>query len=203
MSISRIKATCIAVSFLLLSVPAHATLITFDVFAQANSSTGGSGLNTGLTYAAGESITGFVDPNDLWSAGSLPRWSNADGLTQTLFATGSDESGFPMGTQIGADFIDWTQNGLTAPFGSLVGAINGTFFLLGTSFDVMAPDMGTLLLYYWDSNSGDNQEFVTVSINDNSDDMDDMQNVPEAAPIAMIGLGLFGIAIASRRRVKY
>src|SRR5262245_60758939 len=98
-----------------------ARAVTVDAF--ANSSSGGSGEATGVVLTAGQAFTVTVALNDLWSAGALPRWSNADGLIVPLVATGSDESGETAGTVIGSIFPLWTQDGFTAPYGSLVGQI--------------------------------------------------------------------------------
>ena len=76
---------------------------TFDVKARENSSSGGSGLDT-IFVTAGQTFSVIAGTTDLWSAGALPRWSNANGLTGNLFATGSDESGATAGTQIGQIF---------------------------------------------------------------------------------------------------
>ena len=61
------------------------------VEALANSSSGGIGSSTGVILTAGQTFSVSVDVNDLWNAGPLPRWSNADGLKGDLFATGGDE----------------------------------------------------------------------------------------------------------------
>ncbi len=167
----------------------------YVVGAQANSSSGGVGAST-ISLTGGQNFTVNVAPSDLWSAGALPRWSNADGLTGNLFATGTDNSGEAAGTLIGQDFGTWTQNGLTAAFGTLVGEIGGVFKVLGTNYTGAAWGAGTLNLYYWDSNSADNagaiDAFVTAS-----------SAVPEPATWALMigGFGLAGQALRSRKRI--
>lgn len=174
-------------------VPAsHAVLI--DVFAAANSISGGAGQGTGLVLSAGESFSVTVDPTDLWSAGALPRWSNADGLIGDLFATGSDESGQPVGTRIGQAFGNHSALGLSLPFGSLVGSIAGNFFLVGTSFSGNAAAAGELLLWYWDSNRADNTDFVTADVHGA------LTGVPEPTSLALLAGGIACAAAARRRR---
>lgn len=165
-----------------------ATVVTVN--AQGNSSSGGSGAVTGFVFNAGDVFSTTVALTDLWSAGALPRWSNANGLIGDLFATGSDESGELAGTQIGVNFGTWTQDGFTAPYGALVGKIGNTYKLLGTSFNGPAWDTGALQLFYWDSNSGDNRNAVDVAI----------AAVPEPATWAMMIFGFALAGFAMRRR---
>src|SRR3954462_5946776 len=99
----------------------------FTVDAMTNSSSGGAGLNT-ISLAGGEAFSVSVDAGDLWNAGALPRWSNANGLTGNLYATGSDDSGNVAGTLIGVAFPTWTQDGYTAAYGALVGKIGSQYF---------------------------------------------------------------------------
>jgi len=186
----RLSFAALAAGAVVVAGGAHAA--TFLVSAMGNSSTDGSALST-ISLTSGELFQVSVDPNDLWSAGPLPRWSNADGLTGNRVATGTDESGEAAGTLIGQDFGTWTQNGLTAPFGTLVGEINGVFHVLGTSFSGAAWDTGTLNLFYWDSNNFDNSGSISADVTAAAG------VVPEPATWGMMILG-FGMAGAMFRR---
>lgn len=172
------------------TLASSASAATFVVDAFAQSSTGGAPLAT-ISVNAGQALYVFVDADDLWSAGALPRWANADGLVATTFATGTDESGQPFGTQIGANFGNYNQFSFAAPYASLVGEIGGVFQLLGTSFNGPAWGTGTLNLYFWDSFQADNSGAITASV-----------AVPEPASWAMLiaGFGLVGAAARRRRR---
>ena len=97
----------------LLCAAAASQAMPFVVDAYANSSSGGTGAST-VSLLAGQSFSVSVAPNDLWNAGALPRWSNADGLTGNLFATGSDDSGQSAGTQIGQNFGPHRNHGVLA-----------------------------------------------------------------------------------------
>jgi len=150
------------VAAVLVAAPTCRASLTVDVFAYANSSSGGTAVNT-ISVTAGQLFSVLVDPNDLWNAGALPRWSNADGLVTYLYATGSDESGQPAGTLIGQPFPLWTQNGFTAPYGALVGKIGTSYMLIGTTWiNKPSPATGTLQLMYWDSNYYDNTDKISA-----------------------------------------
>lgn len=184
----RLAPTLVALAAVCAAAASQA--MTVDVYAAANSSTGGVGLDT-LNLNAGQGFNVSVDPLDLWSAGTGLRWSNADGLVADLFATGSDESGQLAGTKIGQPFALHSQGGLSAPFGALVGRIGaGDYFLVGTSYAGTAAAAGMLKLYYWDSNAYDNSQFVTASIS----------AVPEPGTYALLLAGLAAMAAVSRRR---
>jgi hypothetical protein len=185
-------------SSLLFGGTVRAAAIEVDVFAMNNSFSGGAPLSS-ISLVTGDLFEVSVDPTDIWSAGALPRWSNADGLIVDLFATGSDESGQPAGTRIGAPFASFTADGFTAPYGALVGRIGGTYLLLGTSYSGSAPETGTLELFYWDSNSGDNQDSVHVTL---TSDMAPPAEVPEPGGLLLFGLGLAGFLVTWRQRLS-
>ncbi len=171
-----------------------AAAATFTVDATGNSANGGTPVSTGLVYTAGQSLLIDVDPSDLWGAQVVgtTTWSNADGLNKNLYATGSDESGAAAGTLIGVDYGLYTQYGLSAPYGALVGEIGGSYFLVGTHYAGPAVASGELHLMYWDSNSFDNHGSIVANVS----------AVPEPSGTAMAGLGLVALALASRRKLK-
>jgi hypothetical protein len=172
---------------------AQAAVFTVDALAHSSNGGAGTGLAT-VSLTAGEIFSVSADAGDLWSAGALPRWSNANGLTGDLFATGTDESGQAAGTLIGSNFGLLDINGFSAPFGALVGQIGtgpGSYRLLGTGFSGAAWDTGTLVLYYWDTFTADNSNSVDVDIG--------VGVVPEPAAWAMMIAG-FGLAGATLRR---
>jgi len=175
----------------LIAGSANATLYVVD--ALANSSSGGTGVST-ISLTLGDLFNVSVDADDLWNAGALPRWSNADGLIANRTAVAGDDSGQPAGTHIGEPFPLWTQDGFTAPYGALIGRLNGQYMVLGTSFSGAAWQTGTLQLLYWDSNNGDNTEHITASITRPGD-------VPEPAVwgLMIAGFGLTGAMLRRRR----
>jgi hypothetical protein len=122
----------------------------------------------------------------------LKRWSNADGLIVNLYATGSDESGYSSGTHIGEPFSLYTNSGLTAAYGALVGQIgSGAYFLIGDSFSGPANATGELKLFYWDSDKDNNTDKITATVN--------AVPLPAAGWLLLSGLGAFA-AFSCRRR---
>jgi hypothetical protein len=190
----KVKTGALVAIALAASLPAlPAAAIPYVVQALGNSSSGGVGLPT-IPLVSGQGFTTSASTTDLWSAGALPRWSDANGLTANRFATGSDESGQPSGTLIGQDFGLWTQNSLSAPYGSPVGEIGGVYHILGAAFSGPAWASGILDLYYWDSNNADNTQFITVAVSPTA--------VPEPSTLALLGTGLLALVSGRRRGQK-
>jgi len=185
------------VSLLVMSISIDAMANTYTVKAFDNSTSGGVGVN--VAVVAGEAFTINVSPLDLWNAGALPRWSNANGLVGNLFATGvadanGDVPSISAGTQIGKNFGLYSQNGLTAAYGSLVGQFgSGNFFKIGTNYTDIALS-NSLKLFYFDSNNFDNSGSIFVNV----------VAVPEPETYAMIvaGLGVMGFVARRKSRSK-
>ncbi len=178
-----------AAALLLAGAAQAATVVNVDAMTDSWNSGAGAGLDTGVALTAGQAFTVTAGADDLWSAGPLPRWSNADGLKADLFATGSDESGQLAGTLIGQDF------GFLGDFhyGELVGQIgSGAFFAVGTSFTGTANASGDLKLFYWDTFTGDNSGSVAVTVS----------AVPEPGSVALMLAGLGLVGTLARRRAK-
>jgi len=169
-----------------------AATTTYNVKAYENSTSGGVGLE--VDVFAGNTFSILASSSDYWNAGALPRWSNANGLTGDLIASGvADVTGDNPGAEfdlVGVAFPNWTQNGLTAPYGTLVGQFgSGDFFKVGTSYTGVAT-ANKLKLFYFDSNYGDNSGSIKVRVT----------AVPEPETYAMLLAGLGVIGFMSRRR---
>jgi hypothetical protein len=174
---------------MLFSNPASAAVFVVD--SAANSSGGGTGLAT-FAVTSGQKIKVASSTDDLWSLGALPRFTDANGLTADRFATASDDSGQAVGTKIGRDFGLYASGPYSFAYGSLVGEIGGVYKLLGANSTTSAWGTGTLNLYNWDSNLGDNSGSIRF----------DVSVVPEPATWAMLiaGFTLVGSGLRRRRR---
>jgi hypothetical protein len=185
MTLKRVLSACLVIAGLAVWTSALSAPISVDIFAMGNSSTGGVDLDTGLDLVAGDRLVSTVDPGDCWSAGAANRNSNANGL--------DGES--PVPCQPTGDFGLHSQDGESFPFGALVGRIGaGDWFLLGTSFDAVVAATGRLFLVYWDSNNGDNTEFVTATIDVNP------LAVPTPGSPLLLGIALIALGASRRRR---
>ena len=181
-----------------LASAANATVFIVDALTASADSGAGTGLST-LNFNLGDAFTVMVAADDLWNAGALPRWSDANGLTGDRFATGTDESGEAAGTLIGQDFGLLEIGGFSAPYGALVGQIGtgpGSYRLLGTNFSGAAWGTGTLKLFYWDTFTADNTGSVAADVVAGLTSL-----VPEPATWAMMigGFGMAGVVLRQRR----
>lgn len=172
------------------ALAAQAATVVVDAY--ANSSSGGVAVNA-INLTAGQAFTISSSTDDLWSAGALPRYSDANGLTGDRYATATDDSGQAVGTHIGTNFGPYSQAGHTAAYGALVGEIGGQYMTLGANFSGVAPASGTLHLYYWDSNYGDNSGHITFNVS----------AVPEPATYLMMMGGLLLLAPFRRREAPF
>jgi hypothetical protein len=194
---NRLMTAAAVAAIALTPLSASAATFVVDAMAHSSNSGAGTGLSTGLTFNAGDAITISSSLDDLWSAGGGPRWSNANGLVASTFATGTDESGAAAGTQIGQDFGLLTINGFSAAYGSLVGRFaDGTYQLFGANFVGAAAGTGALNLFYWDTFSGDNTGSISFDVAGSA--------VPEPSTWGMmiVGLGAAGFLLRRRRSVK-
>ncbi|MFA5989381.1 MAG: PEPxxWA-CTERM sorting domain-containing protein [Sphingomonas sp.] len=175
------------------AAPAGAAVV-ISVSARDNSTTGGTAAATGLSFAAGQRFRITSSTNDLWSAGALPRFSDANGLVANRFATAADDSGQLVGTLIGQNFGSHSQGNLSAPFGSLVAVLGGNQFQLLGANGIFTSQGGPLNLAYFDSNSGDNFGAISFTIS----------AVPEASTWALMiaGFGMVGAGMRTRRKVR-
>ena len=170
---------------------ASAAMIVVD--AKNNSSTGGTGVATGLTLTAGQQFTVTVDPGDLWNAGAALSLVQRQWLGRRLcWQPARTIPGMPRARRSAKPIRTGTQGNLTAPYGSLVGQIGaGLFFLIGTGTNITftAANAGELKLFYWDSVAGDNTQFVTANVN----------AVPLPAAAWLLLSGIVGLVAVGRR----
>lgn len=199
--LSKMRQAAIAAAIFYTAIgSASAAPVLYDVYAGAHSANrgNGSGLSVG-NVTLDQDILLSVDANDLWSAGLLPRWSNAEGLVRNFYASGSDESGRPHGELIGKSYAPLTipSFNFTAPYGALVGEIAGKFQIIGLGYNGKAWGSGMLRLFYWDENYEGNADNITVSV-----DLKPNEPIPAPEPAALGLLCLGAFAVGLRRRYK-
>jgi PEP-CTERM motif len=171
-------------------VPVSASAATYVVDANKNTAGGGVGAQT-VSLTAGQGFSVSVDPNQIWAAGVIPRWSNAEGLSRDFYATGTDMSKMSSGTLIGQFWGYYGQDDVIAPYGTLFGRIGSTWYNIGTSYSGVAASNGVLELFFWDFDAGDNLGSLVVNAT---------AAVPEPSTWAMMlsGFGLAGFALRRR-----
>jgi hypothetical protein len=163
----------IAAALLAVAGIASAATAVVSVDSQANSIVGGSGLDSGVFLTEGVAFT--VTSTGTWQNDPNPYYiSTAAGHTDT------DQG------------ISTSSGYYTFYSGELVGEIgnSGVYFGIGDSYSGVATSSGTLNLFYWDSDAGNNSGAVSSSIS----------VVPEPANVALIAMGLAAFALSRRRK---
>ncbi|WP_353573341.1 hypothetical protein [Candidatus Albibeggiatoa sp. nov. BB20] len=115
---------------------------------------------TGLSVDAGELLVFSVDPNQLWSAGY-----NVDSNQKAtnIYTMNANGAGNPFGDGSG---LSTTVGSYSFLIGTLVGSLDDgdSFFAVGTSLAMFAPQAGRLSLYHWGFGCFDNYGDIDVSI---------------------------------------
>jgi hypothetical protein len=137
----------------------------FTLDARANSFDNDAGKHINLVWLnKGDGFSLKSSTNDLWGVDTGDSGlSDADGLTKTRVASNKDDSGVPAGTRIGGVMSTGPYSGFTAPYGALVGRINGQYKLLGANFSGQAWDTGVLELFYWDHDGSNNRGNISFT----------------------------------------
>lgn len=122
-----------------------AAVVSFVVDSKIHSSNTMNGLATGIFLEEGEEFSVSADGADTWFLGGMTtEYTNADGF---------------------GDFPAFTQENLTALYGSLAGRISeGGFFVIGTDYTGTAANAGELFLYNWDSGNSENLDEIMVTV---------------------------------------
>jgi hypothetical protein len=137
----------------------------FKLDARANSFDNDAGKHINLVWLnQGDGFSIKSSTNDLWGVDTgNSGMSDADGLVKTRIASSKDDSGAAAGTRLGGVMSTGPYSGFTAPYGALVGRINGQYRLLGANFSGQAWDTGVLELFYWDHDGSNNQGDISFT----------------------------------------
>ncbi len=179
---NKISRAAVGAALLAVAGFASATTVSVDVDALANSvygagGNGADGKDTGLDISAGQFITITVPSIDLWQ-------NDPD----SSYISGADGHDGFVGD--GHPNFDFTADGITAPYGALVGRIGTDYFLVGENYSGTATASGELELFYWDSDYANNSGTVTATVT----------AVPEPGNMALMALALGAFALTRRRK---
>ncbi|WP_417248735.1 hypothetical protein [Celeribacter sp.] len=162
------------------AAPAHALTVDFTIDATATPGWSPTdGLDTGIYLPYGSEFSIAVDPDALWSFGGGLISTNADG----------------------DPLLTYSNNGLTAGTGTLVGRVGGSsYFSIGTSYSGTAQSDGNLFLFAWDGTPIDNSGELTVYVGD-SLTVPNIPTTPLPATALMLA-GALGLGALGTRRKR-
>ncbi|MBY6165870.1 VPLPA-CTERM sorting domain-containing protein [Pseudooceanicola nitratireducens] len=162
------------------AVTASAATTTYEVEAFAHSYIGGSGsgLDTGLSFAVGDTVTISADPQDTWVVNT----TSSFGLT--------DANGYTGYVLYGPS----SAGGFSAYFSSLVAQIGSTFYAVGLGASLNVTEAGSLVFFNWDSDTVMNSGSVTVTVDYGT------PVVPLPAGLPLLAGGLLALGGLRRRR---
>ena len=165
--------------------------LSYTVDAFSNSSSGGTGVNTGIALIAGQQFTVTVARPTSGTRAPC-RGGQMRMVWWEIFMLQVRMSRSRLSirslAKIGAHTPKTVSLLLMAPWWQNRQSYHD---LLGTSFSGLAVNSGTLTLFYWDSLAGDNTNSVHATVN----------AVPVPAAVWLLGTGLVGL-VALRRRFR-
>ena len=148
-------------------------------------------LDTGIILNPNDSYT-FSVPNNIWTMSASSGWSSNAGGINTLLTSPGAAQGYTT-----VDAINGDGTLFSADYGALIAEAGNEFFVVGTGTTVTGLS-GDLKLMAWDGQYSDNSGIQTVTVSMSSPITS--TDMPEPATIALLGVGLFGIGAARRRR---